>query len=303
MIRAVRFACVAAFCAFSASVAARVETPWNAGYFPNVELTTQAGERVRFRDLIKGRTVAIELMYTTCRYACPLETARLAQVQALLGERMGKDVFFLSISIDPEHDTPAVLKAFAAQFHAGPGWIFLTGKRADIDLLGKKIGLYTRADPENKDGHVPALLIGNEPSGQWMRGSALDHPKMTATLITRWVAGYPAAAPGASYADARPIGARTRGEYLFGSKCRVCHTIDGQGGLGPDLSAITRTRDRGWLARYIADPDAVLAAGDPIARSLSARFRGVRMPNLQLSDEQIRDVLDYLELRSTRPRH
>src|SRR5262245_54628524 len=174
--RAIR--AVLAICAVLASGGAAAQSRWHAGYFPNVELTTQTGERVHFYDLIKDRTVAIELIYTSCQFACPLETARLAQVQALLGDRMGKDIFFYSISIDPAHDTPAVLSEFAKKFKAGPGWTFLTGKPEDIELLSKKLGLYTPPDPENKDGHTPALLIGNEATGQWIRGSALDNPKM-----------------------------------------------------------------------------------------------------------------------------
>jgi protein SCO1/2 len=86
---------------------------------PNVALTTHKGAHVHFYDLIKGKTVAIELIYTTCQFACPLETARLAQVQTLLGDRMGRDVFFYSITIDPEHDTPDALNAFAEKYHAG----------------------------------------------------------------------------------------------------------------------------------------------------------------------------------------
>jgi protein SCO1/2 len=79
-----------------------------AARIPNVTLITQDGDAVRFYDdLIKGKIVAINLIYTTCKYSCPLETARLAQVQKLLGDRMGRDVFFYSITIDPEHDTPA----------------------------------------------------------------------------------------------------------------------------------------------------------------------------------------------------
>jgi protein SCO1/2 len=159
------------------------QTPWNAQYFPNLELTTHEGERVRFYDLIKDKTVAIELIYTTCKYACPLETARLAQVQELLGDRMGRDIFFYSVTIDPLHDTPPVLKAYAEKYRAGRGWTFLTGKPADIVLLSKKLGLYSAPDPSNKDGHVPTLLIGNESTGQWMRASALDNPKLTATMI------------------------------------------------------------------------------------------------------------------------
>src|SRR4029079_6107544 len=114
---------------------------WGSNYFPNVTLTTQDGAPVRFYDdLIKGKIVAVNLIYTTCKYACPLETARLSQVARLLGDRMGRDVFFYSITIDPDHDTPQVLKEYAAKYQAGPGWTFLTGKAADIELISKKLG-------------------------------------------------------------------------------------------------------------------------------------------------------------------
>ena len=83
------------------------DNPWGANYFPNVPLTTQDGATVHFYDdLLKGKAVAINLIYTHCQDACPLETARLAQVQHLLGDRVGKEIFFYSISIDPDHDTP-----------------------------------------------------------------------------------------------------------------------------------------------------------------------------------------------------
>src|SRR4051794_22681385 len=88
---------------FTTPVAAD-NTRWGADYFPNLPLTTQDGASVRFYDdLIKGKTVAIDLIYTTCKYACPLETARLVQVQRLLGGRVGRDIFFYSITIDPDH--------------------------------------------------------------------------------------------------------------------------------------------------------------------------------------------------------
>jgi protein SCO1 len=280
---------------------AAAQSPWHAQYFPNVELTTHTGARVRFYDLIKGKTVAIELIYTRCRFACPLETARLAQVQALLADRMGRDVFFYSISIDPANDTPAALKAFAKKYHAGPGWTFLTGKPADIELLSKKLGLYSRPDPENKDGHTPALLIGNEATGQWIRGSALDNPQMTATMIKSWVAGYPAAAPMKSYADAKPL-KFTSGEYVFSTKCGACHSL-GQGKkIGPDLADVTSVRDRQWLAKYIADPEGMRKAGDPVAKALSSKYKEMRMPNLQLSDQQTTDVIAFLAgIRPVRP--
>src|SRR5215471_12519687 len=151
-------------------------------HFPNIELITQDGKKVHFYDdLIKGKIVAIDMIYTSCQYACPLETARLAQVQKKLGARVGEDIFFYSISIDPAHDTPQVLKAYMEKYKIGPGWTFLTGRKEDIDFLSKRLGLYS--DPSiNADGHLPHLLIGNEATGEWIRGSALDNPAFQARM-------------------------------------------------------------------------------------------------------------------------
>jgi len=145
-------------------------------HFPNVELTTQDGKKVHFYDdLIKGKVVAINLIYTTCKYSCPLETARLVQLQKLMGDRMGKDIFFYSISIEPEHDTPEVLKDYADKYHVRPGWLFLTGKPADIKLLSHKLGLDSLPTIDDPDGHTPHLLMGNEATGLWMKNTALDN--------------------------------------------------------------------------------------------------------------------------------
>jgi cytochrome oxidase Cu insertion factor (SCO1/SenC/PrrC family) len=102
----------------STPVAADVEsaTPWGGDYFPNTLLTDQDGQQMRFfDDMIKGKVVVINFIFTTCSDSCPLETARLRQVQKLLGDRVGKDIFFYSISIDPLSDTPEVLKAYATR--------------------------------------------------------------------------------------------------------------------------------------------------------------------------------------------
>src|SRR5882672_3600139 len=127
----------------SASAAAAADdSRWGADFFPNVTLTTHRGQRVRFYDdLIKGKIVALDLIYTSCKYACPLETARLAQVQRLLGERMGRDVFFYSITIDPDFDMPAVLKESGATLGARPGSLRLAGIPEETALLSRKLGL------------------------------------------------------------------------------------------------------------------------------------------------------------------
>jgi protein SCO1 len=276
------------------------QSRWGADYFPNVALTTQNGDVVHFYDLIKGKIVAIELIFTSCEYNCPLETARLAHVQRLLGDRMGRDVFFYSISIDPAHDTPAVLKAYAEQYGAGPNWLFLTGKPEDIELLSKKLGLYSDPDPADKDGHTPTLLIGNEATGQWMRGSALDNPQFTAQMIGNWMNSWTTAKAGTSYAGAAPLPPPGKGQYLFATKCVTCHSIGHGEKIGPDLAGALAARDRGWLARYVSAPDKMRAAGDPIANELFARYRTVRMPNLNLSEAEAADVIAYVQSQTAR---
>jgi protein SCO1 len=274
-------------------------TRWGADYFPNVTLTTQDGVPVRFYDdLIKGKIVAISLIYTSCKYTCPLETARLSQVAKLLGDRMGRDVFFYSITIDPDHDTPQVLKAYAANFHAGPGWTFLTGKQQDIELLSRKLGLYSEPNPANPDGHTPSLLIGNEATGQWMRNSATDNPKFLARTIGEWLNSWQTARkPEKSYADA-PAMTVDRGEYSFRTHCAACHTIGRGDQVGPDLLDVAAKRDRQWLTRFIVAPDKMVAAGDPIARRLLSQYKQVLMPNLGLGAGDAGLLIDYMDAQS-----
>jgi protein SCO1/2 len=272
---------------------------WGPDYFPNVTLITQDKKPVKFYDdLLKGKKVAIYLMYTTCKYACPLETARLAQVQRYLGDRVGKDIYFYSISIDPTHDTPEVMKSYAEKYHAGPGWLFLTGKAADIELISKKLGLYSPPDPSNPDGHMPSLMIGNVPEGQWMKNSALDNPRFLSIMIGQflddWKTGGAGDGKTKTYADAGAINF-DRGQYLFGSKCAPCHTLGRGDSIGPDLVNVTRTRDHEWLVRYLTKPDEMLAHGDPIAVSLFKKYKQTRMPNLFLGDVEIQALIGLLD--------
>src|SRR5207248_3311652 len=225
-----------------------------------------------------------------------LETARLAQVQRLLGDRMGRDVFFYSITIDPDHDTPAVLAEYAEKYHAAPGWLFLTGAKGDIELIGRKLGLYTGPDPRNPDGHVPYLLVGNQATGQWMRNSAVDNPKFIARTIGQWMNSWQTPPGDAlkSYAEA-PARTFDTGQYTFVYHCSACHAIgSGQARIGPDLAGVTSRRDRDWLRRFIAAPDKMNADGDPIAVALRAEYREARMPNLKLNDDDVSAVIDYL---------
>jgi protein SCO1 len=268
---------------------------WGANYFPNVELTTQDGKTVRFYDdLLKGKIVAIDLIYTHCKDMCPLETARLAQVQHMLGDRVGKDIFFYSISIDPKQDTPEVMKAYAEKFHAGPGWLFLTGKQEDIDLISKKLGLYS---PDwGRDGHTPSLMVGNVPTGQWMRNSATDNPRFLALMIGDFLSSWKDRKPTASktYAEAPPL-SMNPGQYLFATRCAACHSIGHGDKIGPDLRGVTKIRDRAWLLRIIQKPDEMLAEKDPIATALLSKYKQVQMPNLRLGDGDVSALMIFLE--------
>ena len=103
-------------------------SPWGKNYFPNVPLITDEGKTVHFfDDLIEDKVVVINFIYTSCPDTCPLETAQLVRVQKLMEDRVGKDVFFYSISIDPTTDTPEVLKEYKKRF--GAKWTFLTGEK------------------------------------------------------------------------------------------------------------------------------------------------------------------------------
>ena len=269
-------------------------------HFPNIELITQDGKKVYFYDdLIKGKIVAIDLIYTTCHYACPLETARLAQVQKKLGERVGQDIFFYSISIDPAHDTPEVLKAYMEKYQIGAGWTFLTGKKEDIDFLSKRLGLYS--DPSvNADGHLPHLLIGNEATGEWIRGSALDNPSFQARMIGDFLDNYRHLKPAEanSSADGRPLENFDRGQYLFGRDCVACHTIGHGDKIGPDLLGVTRNRDHEWLVRMVQKPDQLLRDDNPLATALLKKYKNVSMPNLGVSDAELQYLLRYIEAQT-----
>ena len=272
----------------------------SSSHFPNVELLTQDNKKVRFYDdLIKGKVVAIELMYTTCRYNCPLETARLVQLQKLLGERMGKDVFFYSITIEPDTDTPQVLKAYAGKYHVGPGWTFLTGKEADIKLISRKLGLDSLPNPNDPDGHRPSLLIGNEATGLWMRNSALDNIKFLALKIEEMI-GY----------DARPVDVAKandsgavklnidKGQYLFSTRCAACHTIGNGDKVGPDLLGVTNVREERWLTRIITEPDKLIEEKDPIATALFQKYKEIRMPRLGLPDADVKTLIEFMKTQS-----
>src|SRR6266852_3773222 len=117
-------------------------------YFPDVTLRTQDNKKVRFyQDLVKNKIVTINFFYAKCEGVCPGITANLVRVQRLLGERVGRDIFMYSFSLKPDEDSPAVLKEYAESYKVRPGWKFLTGAPADMELLRRSLG-FTDPDPK-----------------------------------------------------------------------------------------------------------------------------------------------------------
>lgn len=281
------------------AMAAPAGSPWGADYFPNVELTNQDGKKVRFYDdLLKGKVVEINFIYATCPGPCPLETANLRQVQEQLGDRVGREIFMYSITLDPKTDTPAVLKAYAEKFKVGPGWQFLTGREEDITLLRKKLGLFTEG-PFTE--HGASLVVGNEATGQWIKRSALDSPKVLARVLGDTLFNHRTpTAPGASYASAPRTAGLEDGEGLFRRRCQSCHTIGAGDTLGPDLLGVVQRRDADWLSRWLREPDRMLAEKDPVAIELFERFKQLPMPNLGLSQSDVEALMSFMEAESRR---
>ncbi|HEX6882142.1 MAG TPA: SCO family protein [Planctomycetota bacterium] len=275
---------------------------WGADYFPNVPLVTHEGRTVRFfDDLIEGKVVVVNFIYTSCPDACPLETAKLGEVCELLGERVGKDVFLYSISIDPERDTPEVLREYAERYQTPPGWLFLTGDAADIRLVREKLGMI-RGDETELNQHTLNLLIGNQATGKWMKRSPMENAYFLSTQIGSWLSDWKQPPdPSLDYASAPKLRSITRGENLFRTRCSACHAIGPDDGLarqGPNLLGVTERRERDWLARWLKEPDAMLAEGDPIALELKRQWRDLPMPNMRLTTLDVESLLGYREEES-----
>lgn len=268
-------------------------------YFPNSEFTTDAGEKVRFfDDVLANKVVLVNFIYTSCGDSCPLETARLLKVQELLGDRMGKDIFFYSISIDPARDTPAALRDYKQRFHVGKGWTFLHGKLEDVLEIEKKLGVFREVADQRKD-HTLDMMVGNQATGQWIKRSHLENAEVMASLLVSLHPEQPEAAQFKGYEEVPARGEQVDGaERLYVSRCLDCHSIGRGDGIGPDLAGVTQRRDRAWLKRWIKQPDVMLAAHDPLATAMYEQFDRVAMPNLQIAEADIDLLLDFIERQS-----
>ena len=139
-------------------------------YFTDTVLINQDGKPMRFySDLLKDKVVIINTFFTTCTSVCPPMSHSLQAIQTWLGDRLGKDVYIVSISVDAAVDTPPRLKDYAEKYKARPGWYFLTGKKENAEAALRKIGMFV----EDKDDHSTIIIIGNLRTGLWKKAMGL----------------------------------------------------------------------------------------------------------------------------------
>lgn len=273
---------------------------WGEGYFPNLPVVTHDGKTVRFYDdLIKGKIVVISFIYTSCTDFCPLTTARMSQVEEKLGDLVGRDIFFYSITVDPENDTPEKLKEYAEAFSAGPGWRFMTGKPKDIRSILAKLGERRRQLTDHRND----IVIGNEATGEWSKDTLFGNLDRLVMVIRsmdpKWRDQVRTVPHNEASNTGLPFNAQP-GQSMFKKICAPCHTIGVGDRVGPDLQGITDRRERAWLSSYIRNPRKMRAQKDPAALALAAKYKAAHMPVLGVTEVDAADLIAYLEAETLR---
>jgi protein SCO1/2 len=260
-------------------------------YFPGLEVVTHHGRPVLFHeDLLKGKIFVINFIYTSCTEVCPLSTARLSELQDKLGDSMGRDIFFYSISVDPDTDTPERLKEYADTFGAGPGWLFLTGKPQDIYTIRDKLGDRGKSLSQ----HRTEVLLGNGQTNEWARNTIFGDLNALAIAVRQMDPNWRLEPTKKAKSVIVDLESRP-GEALFTRLCNGCHTVGKGNKVGPDLAGITARRDRDWLLDFISEPEKMRRQKDPVALELVANFPTVRMPPMGVPKQDAADLLAYIK--------
>jgi protein SCO1 len=274
--------------------------PLGSDYFPNLPVVTQDGKTVRFYDdLIKGKIVVISFIFTSCTDFCPLTTARMLQVEERLGDLVGRDIFFYSITVDPENDTPEKLKEYAEAYSTGPGWRFVTGKPEDIRIVLSKLGERRRSLNEHRND----IVIGNDATGEWSKDSLFGNLDRLVMVIRSMDPKWRDEVRTPGHNEASNTGYRMSdqpGQAMFKKICAPCHTIGVGDRVGPDLQGITARRENAWLSSYIRNPLKMRAQNDPTALALAAKYKSARMPVLGVTENDAADLIAYLQSETSR---
>ncbi|HEX9985234.1 MAG TPA: SCO family protein [Thermoanaerobaculia bacterium] len=172
-------------------------------YLANIPLVDQNGRGVDlYDDLIRNHTVVINSFFASCTGSCPIMSKTFLLLQNRLGDRIGKDVILVSITVDPKNDTPDALKAYAKRMGAKPGWYFLTGTKAQVDAALTKLGQYA----ETRDAHKNIIIAGNDRTGLWKKALAIAPSEEVWQVVATVANDTPPAAPVVKAAPASPTG-------------------------------------------------------------------------------------------------
>ena len=158
---------------------AKEDAKMGAVTLPDLSLVNQNGEQVELSELIKGKVVAMNFVFTTCTTICPPMGANFVQLKKLMGDHIDKDLLMLSVSIDPAIDTPQRLKQWSEKFNPGSGWTLLTGAKSEVDKLLKALKVYTPL----KEDHAPILIMGKVGEDNWIRTNGLAEPAKLADAL------------------------------------------------------------------------------------------------------------------------
>ena len=149
-------------------------------FLPNLPVVDQDGRQLRFYDdLIKDKIVVIMFIYTSCTDICPITTARMTQIEDKLGDVLGRDIFIVSLTVDPVNDTPERLKAYSKAFSTGPGWTFVTGRPEDIRAINYRLGERSKVLSEHRN----EIVLGNDVTGEWQRDNVMGDLERVTTSI------------------------------------------------------------------------------------------------------------------------
>lgn len=258
---------------------------------PDVSLTDESGKAVRFRsDLMHGRTVAVNFIFTSCTTICTPMSGTFAKVETLLGER---DVRLISITLDPETDTPERLASWKKKFRGKSSWTLLTGAKENIDTLGKALGVFT----PDRVSHTPMVVVLNETTGRIKRVNGLANAQAIVDAIDS-VAPNAEDRGRAMYEDG-PRGNVTIGDTTMTvpMACGGCHGVDGrgrtEGGVtAPDITWEALSR-RGYEAKSVVRAVAmgIGSKGAPLAAP---------MPRYHLTRADADDLVAFLRQLGTR---
>ena len=298
--RRVMTAAVAALAILSAVVTSQAQMRRGPEYFPNLPVVNQDGEQLKFYDdLIKDKIVIVMFIYTSCTDICPLTTARMTLIEDQLGPLVGKEIFIISMTVDPQVDTPEKLKAYSKAFATGPGWSFVTGKPEDIRAINHRLGERSKVLSEHRN----EIVLGNDVTGEWQRDNVMGDLNRVVTSIREMDPKYRDQVRPAARNPAMNTGlamGTQPGQAMYKKICTPCHTIGVGDKVGPDLRGVTERRDRAWLVSYLRNPPGMLAKNDPTAVALAAKFDPIRMPNLRLSEQDADDLISFLHAESAK---